>query len=144
MTPGGAGQSCALLPSAQKGIAVSATTLIKTADALPVQPIRIPRAPEYDIFAQVTRRLTQAGTRSDVVALATAVHDNRCLWTRLTAEVSRPGNPLPAPLRARLFYLAEFTRMHSRKVLLGEARADVLVEINTAVLKGLRKEGAQG
>ena len=71
-------------------------------------------------------------------------HDNRRLWTILAADVSLPENPLPAPLRARLFYLAEFTQAHSRKVLLGQARADILVDINTAIMKGLRSEGTQG
>ena len=110
----------------------------------PAQPIRTPRATEYEVFARVTRRLKQADARSDFVELASAIHDNRRLWSILAADVSLPENPLPAPLRARLFYLAEFTQAHSRKVLLGQARADILVDINTAIMKGLRSEGTQG
>ena len=49
---------------------------------------------------------------------------------------------LPALLRARLFWLYEFTASHSRAVLEGKAEATVLVEINTAVMRGLRGEGA--
>jgi flagellar protein FlaF len=70
-------------------------------------------------------------------ALAAAVHDNRRLWTILAADVADPANPLPAALRARLVYLAEFTRVHSGKVLREGASPDPLIEINIAVMRGL-------
>ncbi len=55
-----------------------------------------------------------------------------------------PGISLPAALRARLFYLYEFTARHSRAVLDGKASVEVLVDINTAVMRGLRGEGGAG
>jgi flagellar biosynthesis activator protein FlaF len=94
---------------------------------------------EYDLFARITRRLTTSSR--DFAALASAIHDNRTLWTTLAADVSDPGNGLPGPLRAQLFYLAEFTAVQSRKVLDGSGSVDVLVDINTAVMRGLRGEG---
>ncbi|WP_240664778.1 flagellar biosynthesis regulator FlaF [Paenirhodobacter ferrireducens] len=118
--------------------------MAKTAYENPAQPIRTLRATEYEVFARVTRRMKQAEARADFVELASAIHDNRRLWTILATDVALPQNPLPAPLRARLFYLAEFTQAHSRKVLLGQARAEVLVDINTAIMRGLRNEGAHG
>ena len=75
-------------------------------------------------------------------ALARAIHDNRSLWTALAADVAIETNPLPRPLRAQIFYLSEFTAQHSRKVLAGDASVDVLIDINTAVMRGLRGEGA--
>ena len=54
------------------------------------------------------------------------------------------ANALPDALRARIVYLAEFTRQHSRKVLGREAGIDALVEINTNVLRGLRGDGGAG
>ncbi|MEZ5796992.1 MAG: flagellar biosynthesis regulator FlaF [Paracoccaceae bacterium] len=51
------------------------------------------------------------------------------------------GNSLPGALRARLFYLYQFTAEHSRRIRAGAASPEVLVEINTAVLRGLRGEG---
>ena len=57
------------------------------------------------------------------------------------ADVADRANGLPQDLRARIFYLAEFTDQHSSKVLSGKGKADVLVEINAAIMRGLR-EGA--
>lgn len=100
-----------------------------------------PRAAEYDAFARVTARLGSAAKAgpSGFARLAAALHENRRLWALVAAEVADPRNALPAELRARLFYLAEFTEDHTRRVLAREAgaAADALVEINTAVMRGL-------
>jgi flagellar protein FlaF len=104
------------------------------------QAVRSPRSTEYEAFARVTRSLSQAARASGgaTADLARAVHENRRLWTVLAADVADPSNGLAADTRARLFYLAEFTVQQSRKVLRNEASADILVEINTAVMGGLR------
>jgi flagellar protein FlaF len=60
------------------------------------------------------------------------------LWTTLAADVAESDNGLPGPLRAQLFYLYEFAADHSRKILAGSGSVDVLVDINTAVMRGLR------
>jgi flagellar protein FlaF len=100
--------------------------------------VQTPRATEYRAFARITHRLRSAvATGRDMPALAAAVHDNRRLWTILAADVADPANPLPAALRARLVYLAEFTRVHSGKVLREGASPDPLIEINIAVMRGL-------
>lgn len=115
----------------------------RSAYAATAAPVRTPRATEYDAFARITRRLKASGRdRKHFPALAAAITDNRKLWTLLAAEVAEPGNGLPADLRARIFYLAEFTEHQSRRILRGEATADVLVEINTAVMRGLSDPGA--
>lgn len=115
----------------------------RTAYSTPGTPARTPRGIEYDLFARVTQRLklAEARGRSDLPGLATALHDNRRLWTTLATDVAEPGNALPQSLRAQLFYLYEFTEQHSLKVLDGQAAAGVLIEINTAVMRGLRGEG---
>ncbi len=113
----------------------------------PDAPARSPRTIEYDLFARVTRALTTAQTasgpagRADFAGLAQALHDNGRMWRVLATDVAEPGNALPAALRARLFYLYQFTEAHSRKVLGGTAEVGVLVDINTAVMRGLRGEG---
>lgn len=106
-------------------------------------PHRTTRGTEYEVFAQITRRLHKASQNSPIEfsALAQALHENRQLWTVLATDVTDPNNKLPAELRAQIFYLAEFTQHHSSLVLSGEATAEVLVEINTAVMKGLRGTG---
>lgn len=125
---------------------MTAVDLARTAYASPGTPARTLRGIEYDLFARVTRRLraAQMAGRKDLPALAGALHDNRRLWASLAADVAEPGNALPRPLRAQLFYLYEFTDQHSAKVLDGTATIEVLVDINTAVMRGLRSEGQSG
>lgn len=122
---------------------MNASILAKTAYANPGQPTRTLRGTEYEIFARVTHRLKQAGAnaKADFTALARALYENRRLWTTLAADVASPDNELPEQLRARLFYLNEFTQTHSRKVLSGDATVDVLIDINTSIMRGLRHEG---
>ena len=94
---------------------------------------------EYQAFSEIIGRLTAAsnGSAGSFPKLASALHDNRALWSILAADVADPENALPQQLRAQIFYLAEFTEHHSRKVLRGEATPDALIEINTAILRGL-------
>jgi flagellar protein FlaF len=109
-------------------------------------PTRTFRSVEYDLLAQVTRRLRSAWATRDTnfPGLAHALADNQQLWSTFAADVAQPGNGLPAALRARLFYLYEFTAQHSRAVLDGKGSVEVLADINTAVMRGLRGEGGAG
>ncbi|PKP85056.1 MAG: flagellar biosynthesis regulator FlhF [Alphaproteobacteria bacterium HGW-Alphaproteobacteria-2] len=104
-----------------------------------VTVLRSPRTAEYDAFARVTARLGSAAEAgpSGFARLVAALHANRRLWALVASEVADPRNALPAELRAGLFYLAEFTEVHSRRVLAREADAAALVEVNTAVMRGL-------
>jgi flagellar biosynthesis activator protein FlaF len=117
--------------------------MARSAYARPDAPQRGLRAVEYDIFARVTRALSDAWARreADHPALVRALHDNGSLWRTLAVDLADPANALPSDLKARLFYLHEFTAAHSRKVLDGAAEAEVLIEVNTAVMRGLRGEG---
>lgn len=114
--------------------------MAKTAYTTNSAPIRTPRGTEYEAFARVTHRIKSAAEkgRAAFPELVAALHANRQLWTMLAADVAEDGNGLPESLRARVFYLAEFTVLHSSKVLRGEAEAEVLIEINTAIMRGLR------
>lgn len=116
--------------------------LARKAYANSAAPIRTPRHAEYEAFARVTRRLQQAGLAptNDVSATAHAIYDNRQLWTTLAVDVADGGNQLPSGLRAQIFYLAEFTNTHSTKVLRGEATTTPLIEINTAIMRGLKQQ----
>jgi len=112
----------------------------RTAYAAPGTPTRTLRGIEYEVMARITQRLKAAAARTDTdfASLAAAVTDNQRLWMTLACDVADEGNQLPRPLRAQLFWLYEFTEQHSRKVLAGEADAGVLLDINLAVLRGLR------
>lgn len=123
---------------------MNALDMARTAYSSATAPIRSQQSTEYDIFAQITGRMKSAIARGkdgfrDLVA---AMHENRRLWILLAANVSDAENALPQPLRAQIFYLAEFTLQHSSKVLDGSASAEILVEINTTVMRGLRQQEA--
>lgn len=115
---------------------MTALSLARSAYGAPDDALRPPRAAEYDTFARVTARLRSAQT-GPLPARAAALHDNRRLWAALAADVAQPENALPEGLRAQILYLAEFTRQHSRAALTGSADCAPLIEINTAVMRGL-------
>lgn len=101
--------------------------------------LRTGRSAEHQLFSDVTTRLRRAADRlpSAFPAFAEAIHANRAVWTHLAAQVADDDNALSEDLRARIFYLAEFTAFHSRKVLKGNADIAPLIEINTAMMRGL-------
>lgn len=98
------------------------------------------RGTEYAVFARITHDLKSATDRGrpGFAALAAALHENRRLWRILAIDVADAANALPDDLRARIFYLAEFTDQHTRKILNGQDSAEALIEINTSVMRGLR------
>ena len=103
--------------------------------------LKTPRDIEYDVLARITGQLQNAIAATGPAAfpaLATAMHENSRLWTAFAADLADAGNQFPQQLRARIFYLAEFVLQHTPKVLNGSARADALVDINLAVMRGLR------
>ncbi len=119
---------------------MNAMNMAKTAYSASKAPTRTPRGTEYEAFAQITAKMKAAAAnpKQHFAALAQALHENRRLWTLLASDVAEKGNGLPQPLRARIFYLSQFTNEHTSKVLQGEENAEILIEINTAVMRGLR------
>jgi flagellar protein FlaF len=104
--------------------------------------VRTDRSVEYDTFARITAALRKAAdaVKENFAAFAKALDDNRRLWTIVAADVADGGNGLPKQLRAQIFYLAEFTLTQTSRILRGEASADVLIEINTMIMRGLRSQ----
>jgi len=104
-----------------------------------IRVTRSPRDTEFDVLARVTKRLRAAsGAGAPFPDLASAIHDNRALWSLFALDLALPTNGLPKELRDRLLSLARFVDDHSSKVLNETATADVLIDINTSVMKGLR------
>lgn len=101
--------------------------------------LRTERATEHQLFSDTTNRLRRAAKDlpKSFPQVAEAIQSNRAVWTHLAAQVADDENALPRDLRARIFYLAEFTSFHSRKVLKGEADIAPLIEINVAMMRGL-------
>ncbi len=112
-----------------------------TAYAQTAAPTRTPRDTEYEAISKITHRLKAATARKsqDFGGFVRALHDNRRLWSVLASGVKDSDNGLPNELRARIYYLAEFTEQHSSQVLGNKASIEPLVEINMAVLRGLRQ-----
>jgi flagellar biosynthesis activator protein FlaF len=116
--------------------------LAQNAYARPEAPARSGRAVEYDLLARTTQRLALAWAERhrNFPALVAALNDNQRVWSAFAVDVADAGNGLPQSLRARLFYLYEFTAQHTAKVLNGKGSPEVLTDINTAVMRGLRGE----
>lgn len=107
------------------------------------RPLQTPRRLEYELLARCTKALSEASAQktNGYPALIKALEENQRMWSTLAADVAEDGNGLPAKLRAQLFYLYEFTAQHSKAVRESRASVEVLVDINTAVMRGLRGEG---
>ncbi|RMA44178.1 flagellar biosynthesis regulatory protein FlaF [Rhodophyticola porphyridii] len=115
--------------------------MARSAYAQPASPVRTDRGTEYAVFEKITARMVQAeNSPRGVGQKAAAIHDNRQLWALLAGDVATEGNALPPALRAQIFYLCEFTMIHSRKVLKEGASLAPLIDINTAMMRGLRGE----
>jgi len=104
-------------------------------------PTRSNRSIEYDVIARVTFRLKKAITDGSYPKLLEALHENRKLWRTLAIDVADADNGLPEDLRARIFYLAEFTDHHTHLVIRKQETAVALLEVNTAILRGLKQTG---
>ena len=105
------------------------------------QAAKTGRETEYDAFARVTSRIKSAATkgRAGYNDLVDALHENRKLWTILAGDVVSKSNALPSDMRARIFYLSEFTQKHSSLVLRKKASVKPLLEINIAIMRGLKQ-----
>jgi len=123
---------------------VNATIQAHRAYSAVSAPTRTPRGTEYEVIARITHRIRSANAKGagGFVSLVEALYDNRKLWNIFAVDVADPKNPLPQELKARIFYLAEFTSFHTSKVLAREADVEPLLDINTAILHGLRSGAA--
>jgi flagellar protein FlaF len=97
------------------------------------------RTAEYEVIARITSRISkaQAGGAMSFPSLAEALSENRRLWTEFAVDLAAQDNQLPMALKAQLLSLAQFTLTHTDAIIAGRASADVLIEINTAVMRGL-------
>lgn len=105
----------------------------------PTTALKTARTAEYEVIARITARLRKAmdGGSLSFPALAEAMTENRRLWTEFAIDLASDGNQLPAGLKTQLLNLAQFTMNHTNAVLEGRASADVLIDINVAVMRGL-------
>jgi len=82
--------------------------------------------------------LKKALLSEDFVSLVEALHENRKLWSILATDVMSEGNRLPDELKANIIYLQKFVEIHSQRVLQKKQNAKVLIEVNAAILGGIK------
>lgn len=95
---------------------------------------------ELKVFASVTSALSKANKSAPggIAQLAEALIENAKLWNIVFIDLVNPENTLPLPLKESLISLAEFTQKHTLLALGGNADHQVLIDINTSVIRGLR------
>ena len=117
---------------------MTATRLAQAAYGAASVPVRTDRDNELGAFEAITARLSRAAEPGAAIGLrASALHDNRRLWTALATDLAAAGNGLPDGLRAQLFYLAEFSLLQSRAALRDPRALVALIDVNRAVMRGL-------
>ena len=101
-----------------------------------------PRATEYKAFSEITNSLRRCEKtkQQNYAAYIGALSRNLRLWTIIGADAADERNALAPELRSQLFYLFEFTRQHTAKLMQREKNLDAtpLIEINTNIMTGLR------
>ena len=112
----------------------------RAAYADPTDASRTPRDVEYRAFARATRALTETADAkgANYARLADALTMNRRLWATLARDLADDGNGLPQALRAALLSLAQFVMTHTEQVLNGAETVQPLIDVNTAIMRGLR------
>ena len=100
------------------------------------------RRTEYEVVARITHRLRDTALKvsDDYPAYVEALSENRQLWQAFALDVMDKNNPLPDELKARIVYLAEFSDAHTTKILREKASVLPLLEVNMAILRGLKTE----
>lgn len=121
---------------------MTVTALARDAYKQSTKTTASPRSVERQLLTRLTSALIAAerNRKDDKAGLARALGKNLEFWTVVATDVASEGNQLPAELRAQLFYLFEFTRHVTRKVLGGDDTVSILplIEINQNIMAGLQ------
>ena len=98
------------------------------------------KAIELRVFAQITSRMRAADISAPggMAKLAEALTDNMKLWNILFTDLSLESNKMANDLKAQIMSLAKFTQSQTLDVLAGRAKHDVLIDINQAMIDGMR------
>ncbi|MEL6280265.1 MAG: flagellar biosynthesis regulator FlaF [Pseudomonadota bacterium] len=126
---------------------LDSSTQARNAYATTQSAAATPRALEYQVFSQITARLSKAKdaeTPKVFTQLAEALHDNVKLWTILAADAAGDGNQLAPTLRAQIVSLAGFVRGETKRVLEKQTGPETLIDLNTSMMRGLRGAAENG
>jgi flagellar protein FlaF len=106
--------------------------------------LETPRDGEYRAFGLATAGLLRAkeAGAGKLGELAEALDKNRRLWSFLAMDCAHPDNRLDQTLRAQIISISLFVDRHTSDVLRTGAELDALIDINRAMMEGLRGQGA--
>ena len=95
---------------------------------------------ELKVFSQITSRMRAAdiSVPGGMSKLAEVLTDNMKLWNILFTDLSLSSNEMPDDLKAQIMSLAKFAQAQTLEILAGRAKHDVLVDINQAMMNGMR------
>lgn len=98
---------------------------------------------EYDAVSKITFLMQSSLTPPGIPfsRLCEVIGKNRKLWRIFSLEALNPQNPLARETKERILSLASFVDSYSSRVLRREADPTALVEINIAIMRGLKGEG---
>lgn len=101
---------------------------------------KTPRSIEFAIMAKVTRQLQSAAAErsTDFPRFVTALDQNRRLWSMFTTDLLDADNKLDQTLKVQLIELGAFVQKHTTQILAQQAPVKPLLEINAAILRGLK------
>lgn len=121
---------------------MTVTALARNAYQQSTKTTASPRSVERQLLTRLTSALIAAdkNRKTDKAGLARALGKNLEFWTVIATDVASEGNQLPAELRAQLFYLFEFTRHTTSKIMGGDETVSLLplIEINQNIMAGLQ------
>ncbi|WP_428408205.1 flagellar biosynthesis regulator FlaF [Hyphococcus sp.] len=126
---------------------MTASTLARNAYHESARTTASPRAVERQLLSKLTTAIVvaQKNREADPASFARALGKNLEFWTVVATDVASDSNQLPAELRSQLFYLFEFTRHYTRKLMSDDGKAldaEPLIDINQNIIRGL--QGPEG
>jgi flagellar protein FlaF len=100
-----------------------------------------PRDTEHRLLGQITGEMLAArDAKATGAALASSLHRNREMWSAFATDCGATGNALPPILRAQIISLALWVDRYTSDVLTGRDTIDALIDLNRAIMDGLRGE----
>jgi flagellar protein FlaF len=108
-----------------------------------------PRQIERRILSNITGRLeadarpfddaTSLAERSRILSagLRATLRENQAMWIAMRDDLAKPGNALPADLRASMISIALWVERQTTKVMGGAPGVKALADVNNNVIAGL-------
>ncbi len=98
-----------------------------------------PRSAELRLLGEITGQMMDAEERGLKGALLMPpLHRNREVWNAFHNDCNDPNNGLPRELRAQIVSIALWVDRFTSDVIAGRERIRELIDVNRAIMEGLR------